>query len=228
MTRLLRDFPRPRIEVENTDYGLRLFALRELGDSRIHVRVTNQLFPCAITIPMSREMNITQWHVPVDDTHCYWFSLFVSFDQPVDHALMREQRLQEHAMPAYAPLKNVTNQYGYSVDEQRTRTYTGMGSDINVHDQWACESMGEIQDRTDEHLGRSDIGITRYRRLLKQMIAEVEAGNRSALPMHDQQAGVAEGPRAIDAITDREDWKNLWIADDDARRDAASWPAGLS
>ena len=39
---------------------------------------------------------------------------------------------------------------------QTTTTYTGMGMDINVHDQWAVESMGVIQDRTKEHLGYSD------------------------------------------------------------------------
>jgi hypothetical protein len=40
-----------------------------------------------------------------------------------------------------------------------------MGADINVHDQWAVESMGRIQDRTREHLGQSDKAIVEYRRL---------------------------------------------------------------
>ena len=36
------------------------------------------------------------------------------------------------------------------------RVALGMGEeDINVHDQWAVESMGAIQDRTREHLGTS-------------------------------------------------------------------------
>ena len=51
---------------------------------------------------------------------------------------------------------------------QQTRTYLGMGEDdINVHDQWACESMGAIQDRTREHLGKTDVAIIRYRRMLR-------------------------------------------------------------
>ena len=33
----------------------------------MHVRITNLMFPNAFVIPMSREMTITQWHVPVDD-----------------------------------------------------------------------------------------------------------------------------------------------------------------
>jgi phenylpropionate dioxygenase-like ring-hydroxylating dioxygenase large terminal subunit len=41
MTRLLREFERPRIDVERTEFGLRIFALRELGQGSTHVRVTN-------------------------------------------------------------------------------------------------------------------------------------------------------------------------------------------
>ena len=37
----------------------------------MHLRVTNLLFPQGFVIPMSAEMTITQWHVPVDDERCY-------------------------------------------------------------------------------------------------------------------------------------------------------------
>ena len=70
MTKLLRDFPRPEITAEEADHGLKITALRHLGDGRTHVRITNQIFPEAICIPMSREMTITQWHVPIDDENC--------------------------------------------------------------------------------------------------------------------------------------------------------------
>ena len=48
--------------------------------------------------------------------------------------------------------------------------------DINVHDQWACESMGAIQDRTREHLGTTDKVIMANRRMLQQAIDTVEQG----------------------------------------------------
>ena len=99
MTRLLRDYPRPEIRVEETDFGLRLTTLRHMENGLTHVRVTNQIFPGAICIPMSREMTITQWHVPVDDETCYWYSMFTSFDRPVDKDTMRAQRA-EGAQPA--------------------------------------------------------------------------------------------------------------------------------
>ena len=185
MTQLLRDYPRPDISVDETSYGMRLTALRHLEDGRTHVRVTNHIFPQAICIPMSREMTITQWHVPVDDEHCYWYSMFTSFDKPVDKQMMREQRLKEHRLPDYAPIKNKRNQYGYNPDEQSSLTYTGMGMDINVHDQWAVESPGPIQDRTKEHLGKTDVGISLNRRKLRDAISQLKEGNETALPMRD-------------------------------------------
>ncbi|GAA0008440.1 hypothetical protein BRDID11002_84490 [Bradyrhizobium diazoefficiens] len=62
MTKILREYDRPIINVEHTEYGLRLIALREIDEERTHVRVTNQLFPHGFVIPMSTEMTITQWH----------------------------------------------------------------------------------------------------------------------------------------------------------------------
>ena len=70
------------------------------------------------------------------------------------------------------------NDYGFDPHEQEHTTYTGMGTDINVHDQWACESMGAIQDRTEEHLGTSDKAISAYRRLLRQALEQSGKGER--------------------------------------------------
>ena len=85
---------------------------------------------------------------------------------------MRRQRLQLYELPDYIPRKNKSNDYGFDPHEQAHETFTGMGADINVHDQWACESMGAIQDRTNEHLGQSDKAISAYRRLLRRAIDE--------------------------------------------------------
>ena len=100
MTQIMREYPRPEINVEETDYGLRVVSLRHLADGRTHVRVTNSIFPEAISIPMSNEMTITQWHVPIDDENCYWYSMFTSFGNPVDKQVMWDQRIAEHSLPA--------------------------------------------------------------------------------------------------------------------------------
>ncbi|MAQ82745.1 MAG: ring-hydroxylating oxygenase subunit alpha [Maritimibacter sp.] len=226
MTQVLREYPRPEIRVEETDYGLKIIALRHMENELTHVRVTNQIFPEAICIPMSREMTITQWHVPIDDETCYWYSMFTSFQNPVNKDLMREQRLKEHRLPDYAPLKNKSNDYHYNPEEQANLTYTGMGLDINVHDQWAVEGMGAIQDRTQEHLGRSDVAIIRYRRMLRKMIAALgEDGGDDALPMRDEAAATIKGPLSNDAIATTDEWETASHAADMERRAACPWDA---
>ena len=168
MTQIMREFPRPQIEVEPTDYGMRVVTLRRISDANTHVRVTNLVFPHAFVIPMSSEMTITQWHVPIDDTRHYWYAIFTSFGAPVNKDEMRASGSSSTSCRDYIPRKNKSNDYGFDPHEQEHETFTGMGADINVHDQWACESMGAIQDRTREHLGQSDKAISAYRRLLRR------------------------------------------------------------
>ena len=225
MTQVLREYPRPDIQVDETEYGLRITALRHMANDLTHVRVTNQIFPEAICIPMSREMTITQWHVPVDDENCYWYTVFTSFKTPVNKEVMRAQRLKEHRLPDYAPLKNRENNYHYDPAEQERLTYTGMGLDINVHDQWAVEGMGAIQDRTQEHLGRSDVAIIRYRRMLRQAIKAVEEGDEGALPMRGADVTRLVGPLSNDSIAATDDWKSASRAADLARREECPWDA---
>ena len=223
MTRVLREFPRPVIEIERTDYGLRLIALRRLDDDHSHVRVTNLAFPNAFVIPMSADMTITQWHVPIDDTSCYWYAIFTSFGPAVDKAQMRRQRLELYTLPDYRPRLNKSNDYGFSAAEQRDETYTGMGHDINVHDQWAIESQGRIQDRTREHLGQTDKGISAYRRLLIGAIEQAAAGERPLMALTPDQAALLTGPAAVDGIGPTAAWQEYWKRLDSERRAAAPW-----
>jgi len=227
MTRIMREFPRPRIEVEPTEFGMRLITLRRISDANTHVRVTNLVFPNAFTIPMSSEMTITQWHVPIDDTRHYWYAIFTSFGAPVDKDEMRRQRLALYELPDYIPRKNKSNDYGFDPNEQEHETYTGMGTDINVHDQWACESMGPIQDRTREHLGQSDKAITAYRRILRGAIEAAGNGGKLLMVLDAGAAAKITGPAAIDGIGPSADWQGYWRKTDEARREASGWAAGL-
>ena len=94
MTRVMREFDQPEIQVEAQPFGMRLTALRRISDALTHVRVTNAIFPHTFVIPLSETMTITQMHVPVDDTKNYWYAFFTSFAEPVDKTTMRNQRLE--------------------------------------------------------------------------------------------------------------------------------------
>jgi phenylpropionate dioxygenase-like ring-hydroxylating dioxygenase large terminal subunit len=225
MTKVLREYDRPIINVERTEYGMRLIALREIDSERTHVRVTNQLFPHAFVIPMSTEMTITQWHVPVDDENCYWYAIFTSYTNPVNKEKMRAQRLELYELPEYRSRKNKTNDYGFDPQEQATSTYTGMGADINVHDQWAVESMGAIQDRTREHLGQSDKAIIQYRRLLREQIEKVAKGEKPMLFLDAAEARSVQGPATMDGIGPTRGWETYWMEVDVRRRRGAPWAA---
>jgi hypothetical protein len=225
MTRLLREFERPRIEVERTEFGLRIFAVRELGPDRSHIRVTNLIFPQAIAIPLSTEMTLVQWHVPIDDENCWWYAIFTSFGAPVDQAEMRRQRLELYELPGYRPRVGRHNGYGYDPAEQERRTYTGMGADINVHDQWAVESQGRIHDRTREYLGTTDIAIVVYRRMLLRAITQAAQGEQPPMVLDEAGAKRLRGPVAFDGIGPGDARRGYWREADRKRRLASSWAA---
>ena len=228
MTRVLRDFARPDIKVQNSDTGLRMFALREIGDGSMHVRVTNLLFPQAFVIPLSEHMTITQWHVPIDDHSCYWYALFTSFTGPVDKEEMRRQRLQLYTLPDYKPRVGRFNDYGYDWQQQQRATYTGMGEDINVHDQWAVESQGRIQDRTREHLGTTDKAIVAFRKLLLREIDKSIRGETTFLQLDAEAAARITGPATMDGIGPADAWENYWTSVDERRRASAPWTASCT
>ena len=111
--------------------------------------------------------------------------MFVSFGEPVDAEVMRRQRISQVTLPDYRPINGRFNRWGYDPEEQRTQTYTGMGTDINVHDQWAVESQGSIYDRAEEHLSPSDVGIRTHRRMFlprpRSFAANLPGADRSGL-----------------------------------------------
>lgn len=227
LTKVMRERGSPDIKVEPTPYGFRLIALRQLDDANTHVRVTNLIFPQAFVIPMSAEMTISQWHVPIDDFSTYWYAIFTSFGDPVDKLTMRRQRLELYDLPDYRSRRNRSNDYGFNPDEQATETYTGMGHDINVHDNWAVESQGRVQDRTREHLASTDRAIAAYRRMLIEAIRKNETGEVLPLQIGAEAAAAITGPASVDGIGPTSNWADYWRQLDASRRRSSAWASSL-
>ena len=226
MTRVMREFGQPDIRFEPMPYGLQLTALRHISASLTHVRVTNAVFPHTFLIPLSETMTITQMHVPVDDTHTYWYAFFTSFDTPIDKDTMRNQRLAAVDLPNYIPKSGRANNWGFNPTEQVTHTFLGMGeNDINVHDQWACESMGPIQDRTREHLGSSDKVIAANRRMLIDAIEALQAGGVAPGVANPEIALTVAGPDTVDGIAPAGEWAAWWRDAVAQKRAGAPWLA---
>jgi phthalate 4,5-dioxygenase len=225
MTRVMRERTSPEIRHEEIAPGLvRLTALRLIDVQRTHVRVTHAAFPATFVIPLSETLTITQLHVPVDDTNTYWYSFFTSFGAPLDRETMRAQRLAHITLPDYVPIHGRHDGWAFNPEQQRTRTYLGMGEeDINLHDQWAVESMGPIQDRTREHLGTSDKVIMANRRTLLKAIDTVAAGGTPPMVLDAEQAAALQGPDTMDCIAPAQDWAAFWQHAAAAKRAGAPW-----
>jgi hypothetical protein len=229
LSALVGESYRPDIEVESAEHGLRVFALRQLTPDIKHVRITNLLFPNAFVVPFGNSQVFCQWHVPVDDENHYWYMILYDFHEPTDKETLLRQRLKEVTLPDYRPLRNRSNNWGFDADEQKRLTYTGMGVDINVHDQWAVESMGRIQDRTVERLGVSDRAVTANRRLLLRSVAAFESGNPTpGLPVDEAAARALVGPYAVDTIAPSDGWQRRWREREAQRRAASPWASGAS
>ncbi|GAB2888267.1 Rieske 2Fe-2S domain-containing protein [Streptomyces mayteni] len=229
LSMLVGENHRPDIEVESADHGLRVFALRQLTEDVRHVRVTNLLFPNAFVVPFGNSKVFTQWHVPIDDENHYWYMIWYDFAERTDKDTLLQQRLEGVSLPDYRPLRNRGNDWGFDPREQQELTYTGMGLDINVHDQWAVESMGPIQDRTVERLGVSDRAVTANRRLLLRAIDAFAAGARTpAHPVSEAEAAALTGPLAVDTVAANDVWQTRWVERERERRRDSPWAAGTA
>src|SRR5262249_21363959 len=144
---------------------------------------------------------------------------------PVDKKTMREQRLRTYPAPDYKPIFNRGNGWGFDAEQQRKQTYTGMGFDINIHDQFACESPGRIADRTKENLGTTDKGIVLYRPLLVDAINKNARGEKALMQLTPAEAAAMTGPPAIDGIGQTGRWDEYYKEADTLRRNRAPWAA---
>jgi len=224
VTKLMREAPAPTITAEATPYGFRLRSLRDFHGLFTHVRVSNCMFPNAIAIAMSPTMTIMQWHVPVDDLSCYWYSMFVSYGDPVDAVTLRSQRIEAVELPLYRSRIGRGQRWGFDPAEQASTTYTGMGQDINVHDQWAVESPGPVYDRSHEHLSPVDVGIRTHRRML---LAAIRSPSPQTL-IGTADPAALRGPAAIDAATTDGDYDGAWRRLEGQRRSRARWAPALA
>jgi hypothetical protein len=139
---------------------------------------------------------------------------------------MRNQRLQFISLPDYIPKSGAHNQWGFDAQEQMTETFLGMGEeDINVHDQWAVESMGSIQDRTQEHLGTSDVLIMANRRVLLKAIEDNLKGLTPPGISNSTYENLRWGPDTVDGVAPTQEWGTWWRDQIKNKQKACEWLA---
>lgn len=178
----------PRMEVELADFGARIFTIRKIGADKSYLRVSNFIIPnlCAVPGETGGDGYNINWHVPIDDTHHWKYMFTFSRKGPLDKKTMRERNNAE-ITPDYRLIRNLGNRYLQDREEMKSRTFNGMGGFFPVHDAFATESQGLIQDRTQEHLASTDMPIVAARKLLLKAIQDLQAGKGAPHVVRDAE-----------------------------------------
>jgi phenylpropionate dioxygenase-like ring-hydroxylating dioxygenase large terminal subunit len=166
----------PTLDVEITDFGVRIYSVRRMGEGKSYLRVSNFVLPNLSTFPgqTGGQGYGINWHVPIDDTHHWKYCFFFNREAPLDQSVI-DKSLAE-VDDQYRPVRNENNRFMQDRGSMRTQTFTGMGSGFQTHDAFATGSQGVIQDRTQENIVSSDIAIIAARKLMEKAIRDIQAG----------------------------------------------------
>ena len=165
----------PAYEIEETDFGLRLIATRQVGPDQVWVRVSSFVLPVSVWVPPHQgEIHA---YVPIDDTHAWRYDFGWIRDRPVRP---EDVHRRKQIGPGYRRIRNQDNHYLQDRAAQRGADFTGIEDYLN-EDACATETQGPLYDRSREHLGVSDKAVIAARRLL---VDTVQAFQRGQEPPH--------------------------------------------
>jgi len=204
----------PRLEVEETHYGLRCFTIRRIASGEQYLRITNFILPHMSAI-VGSEGRIGQgynlhWHVPVDDVTHLRFDFVFNSVRPLDKAPVAAHVAAEIGPDGYY-VRRPENRYLQDREEMKTTTFSGMGDYFPVHDAFVVESPGPIHDRSREHLGTSDVCIINARKLLLESIRAVARGEDPPHIVRSEAANDMSDIAVVSAILPADaDYRTGW------------------
>ena len=186
--RWLRNDPAPRFKIIDHEVGFLIGGARNADPGDHYWRLTQYMLPTHSITPsaMPNETYYGYTWVPIDDHSCW---MYVYAWHP-DQAISNEERKKyikggygqfAELGPGYVPLRNRSNSYLMSREEQKNISFTGIRG-IAEQDQMAQESQGYMIDRTKENLSPTDVGIIRFRKLLLQEAKAFAAGKNPDSP----------------------------------------------
>ena len=193
----------PRLLVEETDFGVRTYAVRDTKENSSYVRISNVIMPngsafdgIPIHDPTLRQPtpNVgyqAHWHVPVDDTHHWKFVIVHCYDEPLDIAYI-DRMIKDGLDENYHGKRNAANRYLQNRTEMNTFAYAGLGLNFQDHDRMAIESLGPILDRSQERLGNTDRAVIVLRQQMLQAIDDIQHGREPLMNTRDGSNPVAD------------------------------------
>lgn len=235
----------PRYAVRDTEYGTCYGAYRPArNDDTYYWRIANFLFPFYTQVPggaLATKRAVRAW-VPMDDEHTMAFTMVA----PSRAGEVDPERLKPggRGFGTAEMLPDTTDWYGRSRlkadasndylldrDEQkRGESYTGLPG-LVVEDTVVTETMGRIFDRSQEHLGTSDMMIIRTRRRMLEAAHALRANGVVPPGAEDpsvfaQRSGGIILPRAADWFEATTDLRKAFLDHSEERvRETIGAPA---
>ncbi|MEA2641216.1 MAG: phthalate 4,5-dioxygenase [Chloroflexota bacterium] len=168
----------PRHEVEDTAYGFRYAAISRHVDEPDRLKWVQAM---SFAMPFHGLLG-GQAHmfVPIDDEHYWNFNVFYNREQPVNHE--RHLAARHHVIgvdlnPDRTRIQTVANNFLQDREAMRARrSFSGIAGNGPNQDMAVLETMGPISDRTEEHLGASDLAVIHVRQLLLDAVRTFQAG----------------------------------------------------
>ena len=184
-------FGTPRMEVERTDYGVRIYAMRDLRN-QAYLRISNFVCPNVAVVAGSSDGDgyMALWHVPIDDEHHFKYQLIFKREKEIDLPAEVHQAVMQWdpRHPDRLPARNKENRWLQDRKEMKDGWFAGLGHSFGLHDNWATEAMGPIFDRSKEHLGHGDRAVVGARRCLLTAMEEMAEGKEPPFLIRDAQA----------------------------------------
>jgi len=190
----------PSFECVTHEAGVSIASRRKLDAEHDYVRVNQFLLPFWTLVPPQAQFPDLSGHawVPIDDQHtlCIMFSYHPAkpFYEKTRAIFKSGHKGREtgHASDGSFETRPVTDPYpkfwskfnrgnGYQFSDALQDTYNSGLPGLWVQDAAAQSGVAAIYDRTKEHLGTSDTGIARTRRLLLDTVGRfTKDGQRPA------------------------------------------------
>ncbi|HEY6367896.1 MAG TPA: Rieske 2Fe-2S domain-containing protein [Candidatus Binatia bacterium] len=198
----------PILDVELTDFGVRIYTVRRLEGDKAYLRVSYFILPNLSAFPgqTGGEGYSVNWHVPIDDDYHWKYTFVYSAGAPLDKKMVNQERSE--LTPDYRLVRNGANRFMQDRESMKSKTYAGMGSGFQAHDAFATASQGAIQDRTGEHLVSSDKAIVAARKFMEKAIRDVQEGREPPHVIRDPSQNRVPHLLVIsDMIPNTGDWK---------------------
>ena len=177
----------PKLTIKPTDYGFCYGARRDADNGEYYWRVTHWLLPTFSLIPAQGFPRGGRCWIPIDDRHIS----VIQYSYHPERPLTAGEVLRSKNSPEIEPVRyrlpdgaiidicrdvrHAENDYRIDREMQRTQNFTGIPV-IRSQDTAMTESMGGIVDRSQEHLGPTDVAVIAARRRLISMARDLQNG----------------------------------------------------